>query len=354
MNEDLQMQDPLGDPKNGHILTRAIIETIHEPLIVLDEKLCVIAASQSFYTKFNVNAENTQHHLFYELGSGEWNIPALRNLLEEVIPKQSTVRDYEVSHDFKMLGKRTMLVNARSIEFENVGKKMLLSIFDITKERLVEDELKNLLHEKNILLEQKNNLLNEMRHRIANSLQLIASIILLKAGSSSSDEARKHLEDTHERIISIASVQRQLDPTGTDGTVNVAPYLKDLCANLTKSMIGGRKPITLMVYAESGSVTSDEATSLGLLTTELVINALKHAFPGGEGKITVTYTSEKDAWTLLIADDGVGYSMTEEKPSGLGTSIVDSLADQLEAKLTRESSSNGTSISLIHSIPSLA
>lgn len=115
--------DPLGDPKTGHILTRAIIDTIREPLIILDENLRVIAASRSFYEKFNVDHNSTYGRLFYELGNGEWNIPALRKLLEEVIPKHTTVTDYEVMHDFILLGKRTMLVNACEIRYENGRKK---------------------------------------------------------------------------------------------------------------------------------------------------------------------------------------------------------------------------------------
>ncbi|MEK7103235.1 MAG: ATP-binding protein, partial [Patescibacteria group bacterium] len=75
-------------------------------------------------------------------------------------------------------------------------------------------------------------------------------------------------------------------------------------------MIGGRKPITLKVSGGSGVVTSDEAISLGLITTELVINALKHAFPSGEGKITVNYISGPKTWKLSIGDDGIGLSAT--------------------------------------------
>ena len=276
------VRDPLGDSKDGHILTKAIIDTIREPHIVLDGDLHVIAASRSFYEKFNIDHDSTYDRIFYDLGNGEWNVPALRKLLEEVIPSHTTVKDYEVAHDFLRLGNRTMLVNACEIRYENGKKKMLLTITDITKQRLVESDLKK-------LVEQKNVLLKEMRHRIANSLQLIASILLLKAGSVANDEARFHLEDAHERIMSIATVQGQLDPAGIDGHVEVGPYLTALCKSLEKSMIGGRKPITLKVVAGAGSVTSEEAISFGLLTTELIINCLKYAFPRREGGILVSY-----------------------------------------------------------------
>lgn len=216
---------------------------------------------------------------------------------------------------------------------------MLLSIYDVTEERLTKDELQKLIDQKNILL-------REMGHRIANSLQMIASLLLLKAESVASEEARLHLEDAHGRIMSIATVQRQLDPTGIDGQVDVGKYLTALCASLEKSMIGGRKPIVLTVTAEPGTVTAEEAVSFGLLTTELVINCLKYAFPKGEGKIQVAYTAKDSGWTLSVADNGVGYSKDAVTDQGLGTSIVASLAHQLKAKLTKESSPQGTIISL--------
>ena len=335
-------RDPLGDPKDGHILTLAIIDTIHEPLIVLDEKLRVITASHSFYEKFQVDHATSRNRLFYDLGNGEWNIPALRKLLEEVIPDQTAVEDYEVIHNFTTLGTRTMLVNAREIHFDSGTKRMLLSIFDITEQRVIEAQVQK-------LIEQKNSLLDEMRHRIANSLQLIASILLLKADGVASEEARAHLEDAHERIMSIATVQRQLDPAGVDGQIEVRQYLTLLCESLAKSMIGGRKPITLLVQAGPGSVTSEDAISFGLLTTELVINALKYAFPSGEGQVTVTYNSQGRDWTLSISDNGVGYIKEQVKPRGLGTSIVASIANQLNASLVRETSPRGTTITLTHS-----
>ncbi len=277
--------------------------------------------------------------MFYDLGNGEWNIPALRTLLEQVIPEHTTVEDYEVSHEFLRLGPRIMLVNASEISFESGEKKMLLSIHDITEQRATEKKIERLMQQKNILLD-------EMRHRVANSLQLIASILSLKATTVGSDEARVHLEDAQSRILSIANIQRHLDPTdGVSDHVEIGPYLTALCKSLENSMIGGGKPVTLTVKAGAGNGTSDEAMSIGLLTTELVINALKYAFPSGKGDIVVSFGSEGHSWDLSIADNGVGYR-PDEKRDGLGTSIVKSIARQLSADLTVVSNSSGTTVSL--------
>lgn len=115
--------DPLSDSKNGHILTRAIIDTIREPLIILGTDLHIIAASSSFYTKFGSSHKNLYGRKFYEIDNGVWNIPKLRNLLEKIIPKHTTIEEYEVENDFPELGRRIMLVNAREVDYTNDQKK---------------------------------------------------------------------------------------------------------------------------------------------------------------------------------------------------------------------------------------
>ena len=335
--------DPLGDPKDGHILTRAIIDTIHEPLIVLDEKLRVVAASHSFYHKFNLTSKKTLGEMFYDIGDGQWNIPALRTLLKKVIPKHAIVKGYEVEHTSPFFGLRIMTINAREIRFDNGRKKMLLSIFDVTTQRKLETDREKLLAQKDVLLK-------EMRHRIANSLQLIASILLLKAETVDSKESRTHLEDAHQRILSIATVQRQLDPVDVGIDIKVSQYLEALCKSLARSMIGGRKPITVKVISSKGTVSSDMAISFGLIITELVINAIKHAFPNGKkGKIVVTYERKGSAWVLSVEDNGIGHPETKKiGRTGLGTSIIGALANQLHASIRTKSSVDGTKVSLTH------
>lgn len=323
-------------------LTEAIIGTLREPILILDKDLRVIVGSRAFYEMFDVDYKQVNGKSFFEIEKGVWNIPALRTLFKQVIPDKTTIEGYEVEHDFGKLGLRTMIISARSIQFDNRRKNMLVSISDIT-------ELRTVQRDKERLMLQKDTLLKEMRHRIANSLQLIASIILLKAGSVKSEESRHHLEDAHERILSIATVQRNLDPTSEGSLVPVVSYLKILCESIAKSMIGGRKPITLKVTGSAGNVSPDEAISLGLITTELVVNALKHAFPKGVGQITVTFESKRGTRTLSIGDDGVGLTATDSaRHEGLGTSIVESLAAQLNAKVQRKSTSRGTVVSVTY------
>jgi PAS domain S-box-containing protein len=337
-------RNPLAAVAHGHTLAEAIVDSVREPLVVLDRDLRVIAASRSFYRTFAAEPRNTQGRKLYELGDGQWNIPALRTVLEDVIPKHRTVEAYEVEHEFPTIGRRVMLLNARQV-FDEDGSAtaLLLAIEDVTQRRDTEREKDDLLRQKEILLQ-------EMQHRVANSLQIIASILLLKARTVQSAEIRLHLEDAHQRVMSVATVQQHLQASGLNERIEIGPYLSKLCDSLAKSMIGDRRPLSLKVQATSGAATSSDAVSLGLIVTELVINALKHAFQIGEtGEILVGYDAREFGWTLSVSDNGTGPgdATTERPHAGLGTSIVEALARQLDATVQKSGGPQGTTVSII-------
>jgi diguanylate cyclase (GGDEF)-like protein/PAS domain S-box-containing protein len=121
----------------------AIIATVREPLLVLDKGLKIITANRSFYRTFQVNPKETEKRLIYELGNHQWNIPRLKKLLENILPKNNVFEDYEVEHDFESIGRKTMLLNARKIyrEMNNV-EMILLAIEDITERKKAEEQLK--------------------------------------------------------------------------------------------------------------------------------------------------------------------------------------------------------------------
>jgi two-component system CheB/CheR fusion protein len=120
--------------------SESIVDTVREPLIVLDEELRVVTASRSFYEVFKVNQEETVGQLIYNLGNKQWDIPKLRELLENILPRQATFDDYEVEHDFPSIGKRTMLLNARRIPDPPAKLKViLLAIEDITTRKKNEE-----------------------------------------------------------------------------------------------------------------------------------------------------------------------------------------------------------------------
>ena len=337
--------------EDAQTLAEAIVATIHEPFIVLDAQFRVLAASRSFYETFEVDPEHTIGNLLYGLGDGQWDIPALRVLMETIIPEKAAMDGFEVDHDFPGLGRRIMLLNARKVIYEtSPDSTILLAFTDITARRAIELEKEDLLAKTEELLRQKQVLFQEMQHRVANSLQIIASILLLKARVVTSDESRRHLEDAHQRVMSVAAVQSHLHAMEGIDQIDVGPYLTQLCASLAASMIGDDQPIALKVIADKGMIGSDKAVSIGLIVTELVINAVKYAFPAdrADALVRVTYESHGPDWKLIVSDNGVGKTTSEaaETPGGLGTIIVKALVQQLDARMDVVSGPAGMSVSI--------
>jgi two-component sensor histidine kinase len=327
----------------ARVVAQGIVDTIREPLLVLDRGLRLVAASRAFCTTFKLDIDDILGQPVYELGHGEWNIPHLRLLLGQIIPQQGAMENYEVEHDFRSLGRRTMLLNAREVHYEGASPaNIFLSIEDVTGKRLLERENAELLR-------LKDTLLDEIYHRVGNSLQIIASIISMKARKVTSDETRRHLEDTRDRIISVAAVQKYLHASFTGGTVALLPYLSNLCKTLSGSMIGDDQAVSIEVRGAGGNIDRAKAESLGLIVAELVINSLKHAFGDVTtgGIIVVTFDAADTEWTLSVSDNGGGkqkHAIVAE--GGLGTGIVAALARQLSALVVTKSGPEGTSVSI--------
>ena len=335
------------DSHDASALATAIMDTVCEPFVVLDEGLRVVAASRSFYRTFTFDPRDVQGKLLYDLGDGEWNTAKLRTLLGKVLPESGVMEGCEVEHEFPDIGRRTMLLNARKVFYEQSSRaNILLGIEDITSRRFLE-------REKDELLRQKDVLLREMQHRIGNSLQIIASIIMSKVRTIESEETRRHLSDAHDRVVSIAAVQQHLQVSAALGSIELAPYLTKLCAAISNSMIGDDRSITLKVSGDSGWATNRKAESLGLIVTELVINSLKHAFNEGskDARITVAYDVFGKDWKLVVADNGIGKpdGAFAQPKTGLGTGIVRALASQLDAQVITVSGHQGTIVSVTHS-----
>ncbi|MEY9560963.1 sensor histidine kinase [Sinorhizobium fredii] len=326
-------------------LAVAIVETIPEPFVVLDDKLGVVMASRSFYRTFNVDPAETLNRPLYALGNGQWDIPVLRSLLGTVVGEKTPMEDFEVEHDFPNVGSKIMLLSARSVPFDGRrNSTILLGFVDVTARRLAEREKDELHAQTEELLHQKNVLLQELQHRVANSLQIIASILMLKARS---EETRHHLEDARQRVMSVAAVQQHLNSSAAVDKVEVGSYLSKLCESLAGSMIGGRDQIGVKVIADHAEVDSGAAVNIGLIVTELLINAIKHAFPTPhpDAQVLVTYEVNAANWQLTVSDNGVGKSDPTMSP-GLGTTIVKALVEQLDAQLKTSAGPKGTTIAI--------
>jgi two-component sensor histidine kinase len=300
------------DIDDGRALTQAIFDTVREPLLVLDKDLRVVAASRSFYPMFQVSRDATEGKPLYALGDGQWDIPALRLLLQTILSDYRVMGVYEVEQAFPGIRPRTVRINARKILSENNSHTtLLLAIEDITERHAAERETKELLEQKEVLLQ-------EIQHRFANSLQIIASILLLKARMVQSEETRLNLQEAHKRILSVAAVQEHLHGLGAGKAIDLAPYLTKLCETLSASLIGDTRPISLKVSVEVGSATPTQAVGVGLIFTELVINCLKHAFPDEKrcGEIVISYKIVGTNWNLSVSDNGIGRLAASVKRRG--------------------------------------
>jgi two-component sensor histidine kinase len=337
----------------GLNLAMAMVAASAAPLLLIDGGLNVLAASLSFSRAFGVGADAIIGRPFADLGAGEWRAPQLLTLLEATADGSAAIDAYEM--DLQRPGRpdRHLVVNAQKLAYgDPLEVRLLVAIADVTDAKLAAKQDRDLLRanaaRNDHLVAENQALVQEIRHRVANSLQIIASVLMQKARSAQSEEARDHLRDAHARVMSIADLQQQL-AGATTGTVELRAYLTKLCASIAASMIPDPAKLSLEVVAEDVIIDAGVSLSLGLMVTELVINALKHAFPIGQGgKIIVDYRTEGSKWTLSVADNGVGISKIHPPASGLGTSIIQALARQQKARVSIEDMHPGTKVSIGH------
>jgi two-component sensor histidine kinase len=333
-------------PEAALRLARALINTSHLPVLLFDGDLKIVGASNSFCATFAIEHDKTIGVTLATLGGGEWNIPQLRLLLENALLDGPEMGDYETDLTRPGVPPRRLLVNVQNVvHADSQNTRVLMAATDVTHARHAERMNVTLLLEKDHLLRERAILLQEMQHRVANSLQIIASILLLKARAVTSAETRLHLHDAHNRVMSLAAVQQHL--SFSIGDVELEPYLVKLCESLVASMIRDSRPVTLRVEVQKQTISSQEAVSLGLIVTELVINALKYAFPDGRnGQIVVAYEVKALGWTLSVTDNGIGRSTAPGAKASLGTSIVEGLAKQLGANVVISDAGPGARISI--------
>lgn len=337
------MMAPLLPPAPAEELTLAIamVASAGTPILLLDGQLDVVAASLAFCRQFEVDPDKVTGRVMFSLGAGEWDSPRLRSLLSAVVSGGAKVEDYELDLRTRSRGVRRLCVNAHRLNYDDhEAVRLFVTITDVTEARANDRLRDELVHEKSVMLQ-------ELQHRVANSLQIIASVLMQSARRTQSEELRHHLTNAHNRVMSVAELQRQLAVSSlTD--VAMAPYLGQLCQSIGASMIVDHDKLSIEVDVDDSSASPNASVSIGLIVTELVINALKHAFPDHRpGEIQVGYSDGVKGWKLTVDDDGVGMpgNMVDAK-AGLGTTIVNALAKQLHATVHVEPGFPGTSVTV--------
>jgi len=359
--------------------SNAIIATVREPLLVLDKKLTIITANRSFYRTFRVNPEETEKRLIYELGNRQWDIPGLRELLEEILPMNTSFEDFEVEHDFEAIGRKTMMLNARKIyrRMNNV-EMILLAIEDITEHKKTEDEANRLKDD----IVKKNKELEEIIN--ATSHDLRSPLISVIGFSKSLEKDWQEFSSIIEREKISVELEEILRPVISDMSESIR-YIRSSALNM-EALLAGLSKVLLIGYVaiekerldmnmlisdikniiefqmkEAGAALeiSDLPPCIGdkdqihQLFANLLGNALKYLDPCRPGVIRVSgYVDENNQSVYRVEDNGIGISPEHHekifgmfhqiepsrgKGQGLGLTIVSRILDRHNGNIWLES-----------------
>lgn len=228
----------------------------------------------------------------------------------------------------------------------------LSSQYDVSQQKMAESELirvKGLLEEKvsrrtqdlQLALDQKTALLHEVDHRVKNSLQMISSLVLLKARRMKEEPARRVLHNLAERISALSTAYRLLYSVGDVSRFDLAEFMADLSGELITLLPPGQVDLDLQIAPVA--VSAAKAAPLALLVNEVLSNAVKHAYPDGrQGKILVGVTRNGNEIRIVIEDDGIGIRGDAPRDQGLGKTLIDMLVRQLKGRLDWEDAAPGT------------
>jgi PAS domain S-box-containing protein len=312
-------------------LTQSIVDTIRDPLVVLEADMTIVTASKAFLTIFGITQTEAQGRRVSELGQHQWDVPALRHLMEKVLPEDRPIESFEIEDDFPGLGRRVFNLNARKImQPGNHSHRMLLVFEDITDRKQRERDAQMLT--------------NEISHRIKNNLQIVVGLIAfeIKWATSASVPGLKAMQG---RIGAIAQLYDLISQSSRGGSIAVDAYLNEIAKAMSASLIGAKSGIEFRVKAEPLEIDPDRAVPFGLLVNELATNSIKHAFPDGVGHVILSVEQVGDEIELVVADDGVGMKdkVVLEVPEKRGADYVAIFVRQLGGTLTRSGSEgNGT------------
>lgn len=291
----------------------SVVDTVREPLLVLNGALRVQSANRNFYRIFQVSAEETQDRLLYELGNGQWNIPLLQTLLEEILPQDKAVENFEVTHHFPQIGPKTMLLNARKLWREgNHTELILLAIEDITKRREVERERELLLQE----VQRSNEELTQFAHVVSHDLQApirgvqsFSQLLLRRYEDQFDTTAQEYLQLIANSAESMHAVVRTLLSYATvgQGTLILSPVALDA---VLEAVVASLRPMIeetdAIIESQALPEVRGDRVLLQQLVQNLLTNALKYRRPDQAPRIFIRVQASADQWVISVKDNGQG------------------------------------------------
>ena len=307
-------------------LTQSIVDTIRDPLVVLEDDMSVVTASRAFLTMFGITQEEAQGRRVAELGQHQWDVPALRHLMEKVLPENKPFESFEIEDDFPGLGRRVFNLNARKItQPGNHSHRLLLVFEDITDRKQ---------RERDALM-----LTNEISHRIKNNLQIVVGLIAFEAKWTAAPCVQGY-QAMQARISAIAQLYDLISHSSRGGNIAVDAYLTEIARNMSASLLGDATGITIDVEADVLEIDPDRAVPFGLLVNELATNAIKHAFPDGVGRVVLRVAQVGDELELTVSDNGVGLKEKNVTiiPETRGSDYVEIFVRQLGGEIVASKS----------------
>lgn len=290
--------------RGSHVQAVGVVNTLRDPLLVLDSDLTVISANPAFYRTFETSKDDTIGVPFIALGNGQWNIPELRVLLEEVIPKSASLFDYEVRTEFPGVGLRTMLVSAQRLQHGEHGKRiLLLSIVDATQRRQAEDE--------------KDILIGELDHRIKNLLTVTRAL------ASQTEVADRTAEEYRDDFLArLDALVRSLNISRGGASAT----LPDLVRAVMEPYRTGAGTLSLAT-APVIPLLPKQTMSLGMVLHELATNAVKYgALSAPEGQLAISWSLEANgddsAAIRLCWEERGGPRVSPPEETGFGTRMI--------------------------------
>lgn len=308
-------------------VAQTIVDTVRDPLVILDADMRIVRASRNFVAMFADGIKDVVGQHLEDLVQGQWDVATLRAMLERVVPDNHPFDDFLLEDDFPGLGHRVFKLNARKIDVPGNQVTQLLLVFeDATKATLID--------------RHRDVLAAELAHRIKNSLHVISSFVgfeLRRAAEPCVDGYRA----MQARISAVAELYDVVATSSAFGPVDVQTYLEGIASSIRASLLGQHSRIEIVIDAEPLEIVADHAVPLGLIVNELATNALKYAFPKGEGRITLGFRRRDGEITLTVADDGVGISQAGAG-TGMGARFIDAFARQLGGTVANASGEAGT------------
>ena len=298
-----------------------IVETVREPLVVLGEKLKVMRANQAFYETFQTSAEDTEGRSLFDLGNGQWNIPELRTALTHVLNDSTQIQDFEIERDFKSIGRKTMLLNAREIEQIADGQMILLAIEDITERKQAEIERVKLAEaqaarrEAEVANTSKDEFLSVLSHELRTPLNAILGWTRILTSSPSPDptllnraltsidrSARTQTRIIEDLLEVSRIIQGQLE-------LRQAPVdLSELVNSVVESMLPAAEKANVQLAAtidDSPGYFYFDPDRLRQVFSNGLSNALKFTPVGGQVSTQLTYLSHQAQIQMIDTGEGI-------------------------------------------------